>query len=123
MQDKKYYSIGEVTKLLNIHPHQLRYLERMLPNLSIHKIRNRRHYTSQDIEYLKTHMTTKSVSIELEPPLDLLDNQINKIDCLIKNFCDLSLTIQQILSRSRHCEEPVCNTPSISEEVLADKAI
>ncbi|WP_341756161.1 MULTISPECIES: MerR family transcriptional regulator [unclassified Candidatus Tisiphia] len=99
MQDKKYYSIGEVTKLLNIHSYQLRYLERMLPNLTIHKIRNRRYYTSQDIEYLKTHMTTKSVPIELEQPLDLLDNQVNKIDCLIKNFYDLSLTIQQILSK------------------------
>jgi MerR HTH family regulatory protein len=99
MQDKKYYSISEVTKLLNIHSHQLRYLERMLPNLAIHKIRNRRYYTSQDIEYLKTHMANKSVPLELEQPVDLLDNQINKIDYLIKNFYDLSLTIQQILSK------------------------
>lgn len=53
MQNKKYYSISEVTKLLNIHSHQLRYLERLLPNLTIHKIRNRRYYTRQDIEYLK----------------------------------------------------------------------
>ncbi|WP_425360046.1 MerR family transcriptional regulator [Candidatus Tisiphia endosymbiont of Ceraclea dissimilis] len=99
MQDKKYYSISEVTKLLNIHSHQLRYLERMLPNLAIHKIRNRRYYTSQDIEYLKTHMANKIVPLELEQPADLLDNQINKIDYLIKNFYDLSLTIQQILSK------------------------
>ncbi|WP_250311996.1 MerR family transcriptional regulator [Rickettsia endosymbiont of Oedothorax gibbosus] len=99
MQDKKYYSISEVTKLLNIHSHQLRYLERMLPNLAIHKIRNRRYYTSQDIEYLKIHMANKSVPLELEQPADLLDNQINKIDYLIKNFYDLSLTIQQILSK------------------------
>ncbi|MDR0296545.1 MAG: MerR family transcriptional regulator [Rickettsia sp.] len=99
MQDKKYYSIGEVTKLLNIHPHQLRYLECVSPNLSIHKIRNRRYYTSQDIEYLKLYMANKNVSIELEHSVNLLDNQINKIDCLIKNFYDLSLTIQQILSR------------------------
>ncbi|WP_425363344.1 MerR family transcriptional regulator [Candidatus Tisiphia endosymbiont of Hybos culiciformis] len=99
MQDKKYYSIGEVTKLLNIHSHQLRYLECMLPNLSIHKIRNRRYYTSQDIEYLKTYMANKSTPVELEQPVNLLDNQINKIDGLIKNFYDLSLTIQKILSR------------------------
>ncbi|MCC8416352.1 MAG: MerR family transcriptional regulator [Rickettsia endosymbiont of Gnoriste bilineata] len=115
MQDKKYYSISEVTKLLNLHSHQLRYLERMLPNLAIHKIRNRRYYTSQDIEYLKTQMTTKSVSIELESPLELLGNQINKIDCLIKNFYELSLTIQQIVSGSRHCEEPLCGDKAIQE--------
>jgi RPE1 domain-containing protein len=164
MQDKKYYSIGEVTKILNIHSHQLRYLESILPNISIHKIRNRRYYTSQDIEYLKTQMITKNrllaklayaqgfegdasprtaayssvredsstaslsklpaelefckrsnVSIELEPPLELLGNQINKIDCLIKNFYELSLTIQQILSGSLHYEEPLCGNEVIQE--------
>ncbi|MFP3017812.1 MAG: MerR family transcriptional regulator [Candidatus Tisiphia sp.] len=100
MQNKKYYSIGEVTKLLNIHSHQLRYLERLLPNLTIHKIRNRRYYTRQDIEYLRAHMTTKNIQIESQPIISKLShNQINKIDCLIKNFYDLSLTIQRIISR------------------------
>ncbi|WP_425364730.1 hypothetical protein [Candidatus Tisiphia endosymbiont of Mystacides longicornis] len=44
-------------------------------------------------------MANKIVPLELEQPADLLDNQINKIDYLIKNFYDLSLTIQQILSK------------------------
>ncbi|WP_341748506.1 hypothetical protein [Candidatus Tisiphia endosymbiont of Dascillus cervinus] len=45
-------------------------------------------------------MTTKNTPIESQPIISKLShNQINKIDCLIKNFYDLSLTIQRIISR------------------------
>lgn len=56
MQDKKYYSISEVVELLNIPSHQLRYLEKKLPELVIHQIRNRRYYTSNNIAYLKDYL-------------------------------------------------------------------
>jgi len=98
MQDKKYYSISEVTNLLNIPSHQLRYLEKRLPYFVIHKINNRRYYTSQDIKYLKTHIAPKILKLEQPIIPKLSDDQINKINCLIKNFQDLAIFIRQIVT-------------------------
>jgi len=98
MQDKKYYSVGEVTKILNIHSHQVRYLELVVPNLVIHKIRNRRHYTNDNIKNLRDYIIAKNI-IKSEKTIvaKLSDSQINRINCLIQNFRILSINIQKII--------------------------
>lgn len=50
---KKYYSISEVSKIFNIHAHQLRYIEKIAPDFSVYKVRGRRYYTVDDIEFIK----------------------------------------------------------------------
>jgi DNA-binding transcriptional MerR regulator len=49
---KKYYSISEVSKIFDIHAHQLRYLEKAVPNFEVHRIRGRRYYTRDNIEMM-----------------------------------------------------------------------
>lgn len=56
MASKKYYSIGEVTAILKVHDYQLRYLEKILPNFIVQKIRDRRYYTSNNIEALRAYL-------------------------------------------------------------------
>jgi len=53
-QSKKYYSISEVSHILGIKPHNLRYAEGNLGSkLTI--IRGRRHYKSSDIETIRAY--------------------------------------------------------------------
>lgn len=59
MKDKKYYSVSEVSKILNINHNQLRYLEKILPNITIYKIRKRRYYTANNIKNFKSIYTEK----------------------------------------------------------------
>lgn len=52
--EKLYYSIGEVSDLLDLEPHVLRYWETQFPSLAPRKNRaNRRVYTSEDIDELQ----------------------------------------------------------------------
>jgi DNA-binding transcriptional MerR regulator len=99
MQDKKYYSISEVTNLLNIPSHQLRYLEKKLPELVIHQIRNRRYYTSNNITYLKDYLA-KNILIDSEESMleKSLDNHEYRINKLIKNFQNLAILIKQVIA-------------------------
>lgn len=94
---KKYSSIGEVIKLLNIQAHQLRYLESILPELAVHKIRNRRYYTNHDIEYLRNHLA-KSKSNKDQPITLSMINRIQRIDQLINKFLTLSVSINKLIN-------------------------
>ena len=52
---KKYFSIGEVTRLCSVKPHVLRYWENVFPQLQPLKRRgNRRYYQRHDIELIRT---------------------------------------------------------------------
>ncbi len=93
---KKYSSVAEVTKLLNIKIYQLRYLESTLPRLTIRKIRNRRYYTNDDIEYLR-HYLPKNGSNEILLNDTETTDRIQKIDQLIGKFNTLSLKIRKLV--------------------------
>ena len=52
---KKYFSIGEVTRLCSVKPHVLRYWEKVFSQLQPLKRRgNRRYYQRHDIELIRT---------------------------------------------------------------------
>ncbi len=52
---KKYFSVGEVTRLCSVKPHVLRYWEKEFPQLQPLKRRgNRRYYQRHDIELIRT---------------------------------------------------------------------
>ena len=51
--EKKYFSIAEVAELTGLSTHKLRYVEKSDRNLSIIKMRGRRYYTKDTINYLK----------------------------------------------------------------------
>jgi DNA-binding transcriptional MerR regulator len=63
MENKKYYSISEVTKILRIHDYQLRYLEKISANFTVHKVRGRRYYTNKDIDFLKNSLEQSAKNI------------------------------------------------------------
>ena len=55
LPSKKYFSIGEVTRLCSVKPHVLRYWEQEFPQLQPLKRRgNRRYYQRHDIELIRT---------------------------------------------------------------------
>ncbi len=95
--NKKYSSIGEVIKLLNIQAYQLRYLESTLPELTVYKIRNRRYYTNNDIEYLRNHLA-KSKGNNVRPINLPAINQVQRIDQLINKFLVLSSDINKLIN-------------------------
>lgn len=94
MRDKKYYSINETTKILNIQAHQLRYLEKTIHNFTVNKVMGRRHYTKSDIELLKSRIKTKanSFSPNFKTSLD-----VTEIDNLIIKFRNVYLNLKSAL--------------------------
>ena len=60
--NKKYISISEVSRILSIPTHKLRYLEKTKPTIEIFQIRGRRYYTHRDIELIKQKISTISNS-------------------------------------------------------------
>ena len=58
IQDKKYYSISEVSDLCNIKSHTLRFWEKEFKDLKpITRKGNRRYYQADDIQLVKTIQT------------------------------------------------------------------
>ena len=109
MLTKKYFSISEACDMCALAPHKLRYIDKIDKKMSIVKIRGRRYYTLENINYLiQTYSDIKepinkqpSIKIEnaeiLDQKADNLNNtpQINyqfleRIDQLIKNFHTLA---------------------------------
>ena len=95
--NKKYSSIGEVIKILNIHAHQLRYMESILPGLVVRKIRNRRYYTNSDIEYLRNYLA-KSQDSKKKSTSTATTNLIKRINQLIHRLEELSLVINKLIN-------------------------
>lgn len=109
MLTKKYFSISEACNMCALAPHKLRYIDKIDKKMSIVKIRGRRYYTLENINYLiQTYSDIKepinkqpSIKIEnaeiIDQKADNLNNtsQINyqfleRIDQLIKNFYTLA---------------------------------
>jgi hypothetical protein len=61
MDEKKYFSITEVAELTGLSTHKLRYVEKSDRNLSIIKMRGRRYYTKDTINYLKQSYLIPSI--------------------------------------------------------------
>lgn len=59
--EKKYFSITEVAELTGLSTHKLRYIEKSDGNLSIIKMRGRRYYTKDAINYLKQSYLINSI--------------------------------------------------------------
>ena len=59
--EKKYFSIAEVAELTGLSTHKLRYVEKSDRNLSIIKMRGRRYYTKNTINYLKQSYLINSI--------------------------------------------------------------
>lgn len=104
MASKKYYSISEVTKILAIHDYQLRYLEKVSPNFTVHKIRGRRYYTSKDISYLSNSLKQSAKNIPTPNPANIHlhepDILSNMVDCLISKLYNLSIELKKIIANN-----------------------
>lgn len=108
MLTKKYFSIAEVVKMSGLAAHRLRYIEKSDPNIKIVQIRERRYYTKDNIDYIKTTYSTEGLQEEgvqeiLTPvptitlkeeastPIPNLAPQIiSQIDQLIAKFSNLA---------------------------------
>lgn len=103
MLTKKYFSISEACDMCALAPHKLRYIDKSDRKISIVKIRGRRYYTIENIDYLiKTysHLDKPNIgNIEIEQQsttnninrLEKTNKQfIERIDQLIKNFQSLA---------------------------------
>lgn len=90
MSDKLYYSIGEVSKMLDVNPSLLRFWETEFPQIKLRKNnKGNRLYTIEDIELLKRiyHLTREcgftleGVREQLRTP-DLLDEKMQLVKTL-----------------------------------------
>lgn len=97
---KKYFSISEICRLCQLPLHKLRYIEKTDKNFTVTKIRNRRYYTQQNIQYLLSHYTQLNLSTDLskidtasitkESTYHLNNTQLLKqIDQLLNKFSNL----------------------------------
>jgi DNA-binding transcriptional MerR regulator len=91
MSSKKYYTISEVKKLCGINLHQLRYLEIRFPELVVLKIKGRRYYSQENIEFI-----TLKLPILSEIDIDNVGQNsdiIKKINSLISKFNQIKLKL------------------------------
>ncbi len=86
---KKYYNIGEVSEMLNLPTHKLRYLDKSLGH-DITKIRGRRYYTSKDIDLIKQITNSGMVVV------DLYD--LRKIDEILASLKRIKLELAGVTS-------------------------
>lgn len=80
--ERRYYSINEISILTGLSLNKLRYAERVIPNFNIHKIRNRRYYTSKNLDQLIKFYNKKGDNLLKE---NLIEKESNKPDEVIKD--------------------------------------
>ena len=85
---KKYFTIADVKKITGLEIHKLRYIEKSDHKIKIFRIRNRRYYTQNDIDYIiETYSLSKASNITN------LDSHkihiISKIDACLEKFQSL----------------------------------
>jgi len=101
MLTKKYFSIAEVAQISCLPAHKLRYIEKADSNIEIVKIRGRRYYTKNNIDYIKKTYSTGSQEIAVAPikpaKKEILEFTTNhppkiifKIDQLLEKFSKLT---------------------------------
>ena len=115
MLTKKYFSISEACDMCALAPHKLRYIDKIDKKMSIVKIRGRRYYNLENINYLiqtysdikepiikKSSIRIENTEIIDRKPANFNKNpQINyqfleKIDQLIKNFYTLAESLARV---------------------------
>lgn len=91
MLTKKYFAISEVCDICLLAPHRLRYIDKTDKNISIVKIRGRRYYTKENIEYLLANYSERKTSFQ-EQQDDWTEKQsiLARIDSLLNKFQLLS---------------------------------
>ncbi|MDG1436272.1 MAG: MerR family transcriptional regulator [Rickettsiaceae bacterium] len=103
MLTKKYFSIAEAAKMTGLPSHKLRYIEKSDPSIKIIKIRERRYYTKNDIDYITKTFSTQATKNILQDQIskdkilakaNMNIEIIHKIDQLILKFLQLSKRIQ-----------------------------
>ncbi len=93
---RKYFSMSDVTKIIGIPAHRLRYIEKSDPNVKVIQIRGRRYYTQSNIDYIKLTYSTKDTNNSLEDDKKLNSQIISRIDRCIVNFRNLLENTKQI---------------------------
>lgn len=77
--EKKYFSIAEVAEFTGLTTNKLRYVEKVDQNLSIIKMRGRRYYTKDSINYLKQNYSINSGTD------DYISIELDKVDSVVKS--------------------------------------
>lgn len=77
MSTKKYYNIDEVSEMLQLPKHKLRYLDKSL-GANLTKIRGRRYYKASDIDFIMkiTNTTTSPIAPILSYGIESIDSII-----------------------------------------------
>lgn len=90
---KKYFSISETSEITSLPINKLRYIEKSDPKIKVTKIRERRYYTRQHIDYIRKHHCGTVVAEPLSS--NFIDNSsiIARIDTLIDKFHMLSANL------------------------------
>lgn len=79
MQIKKYYTISEAAKELNIAQHVLRYVEKHLPKMKLYILNGRRYYTLENIQTIKNYIAKPMNYSDLMLKIDYLEQRSMKI--------------------------------------------
>lgn len=92
MKSKKYYTISEVTQILNVRGSQLRYLEKALSTLKVIQVKGRRYYTNENIKIIQSKLSkieinnTSEVHIKTPFKINTQQSVLMQIDKLIDKF-------------------------------------
>lgn len=76
--NKKYCTISEVSEILGVKEHNLRYLDPLLGK-KLTVIRGRRYYQEGDIDIIKKALATNSKVIKVTPSAESMDNLMNSM--------------------------------------------
>lgn len=89
MKIQKYYNIKDVSVMLNIPQHSLRYMDKILGS-SLTRIRGRRYYSLENIESIKELLSPKNTDKDLDKKL------LTSIDSIIISLKQSRSMLQQL---------------------------
>jgi len=106
MKSKKYYTISEVTQILNVQASQLRYLEKALSTLKVIQVKGRRYYTNENIKIIQSKLSKIKINNTSKAPTTISFNNntqqsvLMQIDKLIDKFNNLLTQISYTTNSS-----------------------
>lgn len=106
MKSKKYYTISEVTHILNVRGSQLRYLEKALSTLRVIQVKGRRYYTNENIKIIQSKLSKIEVNSTSETHTTTSSNNnthqsiLMQVDKLIEKFNNILTQINYTTSSS-----------------------
>ena len=81
LPEKRYYSIGEIAKALNVNTSLLRFWEKEFKEIKPKMINKRRYYSSKQIKIIKMiKFLLKNKGMTIKGVKNLLASSINKLD-------------------------------------------